>query len=112
MVGDISQVFLQILGHLVLAEASRQSADDPPQRTHRLVEFHDLLAQFVDAPGDSRATGEDLVLDLFDVVGQTFENRRVTVHHGVQDRVDDALRTEGEHLRIRLHPPAHHPQIG
>ena len=55
--------------------------------------------------------GEDLVLDLFDVVLEAFKNRHVTVDDRVQNRVDHTLGSEAELLWVRLETSAHQSQI-
>ena len=77
------------------------------QRPRRALELDHLAGQLVDAPRHRRIAVEDLRLDLVDVLLDAGDDRRIAVDDGVEDGVQNRLRTHRQQLRVVFHALAH-----
>ena len=106
MVGDVAEVAAQLLVH-VREGAALERLQRRQQRRRRLVELDHLALEEVDALGRVGLLGEDLGLDLADVVVDPVDDGRVVVDDLVDDRPDRGRGPGLEQLRVGLEVLAH-----
>ena len=107
VVRDVAQVALDLRVHLPVV-AVREVVDRAGERRDGPLHLDDVALELVDALDvGRRPAGEDLVLDLLDVVVHGVDHVQVVVDDAVDDGVQDGRRPVQQRLRLRDgHPGA------
>ena len=112
MIVHVAQVSLQFHVHVVLVRSSLERFDHFDEWLCSTVEFGHFTEKRIDTTRDRRVAGEQLILDLVDVVLQSGHHRDVLVDHLIEDAVEDRLGSEFDQFGRSFEALSHHRQVG